>query len=99
MLAARWADHVTYPASSIKVVHLLHAIQHTGGGDQGLAFAIPVYGDSCRETGFVELTPLTQLLDATMLESDNDAANSIQTWFGTDALNQTVAAANGSGSE
>ena len=87
--AAVNADTGFYPASAIKLVHLVHSLEWiAGGGDP--ATPVAVYDDGCVGDGPGHDEPLGQLLAKMMLLSDNVAANAIQSHFGLEELAGTV---------
>lgn len=93
------ADHNStaefYPASSIKVVHLVHALRVANDGelDALLATEVRVYSDSCLGQGAHRLESLEVLLRSMMRDSSNVATNAIQDHFGVSALTETIAVA------
>lgn len=87
VLAARWADHPFYPASSIKALHHLQVVL-AGEGALGAPVTIPA--DSCTGRGSVGTVGLAALDRLMMLESDNEATNAIQHHFGLEALQETA---------
>lgn len=93
LLASLNPEHAFYPASSLKVIHLLHAIRWAGGRldlEAALATPIPVLEDPCAATGTSWVEPLSAVLEAMMVRSDNLRANAIQDYFGREALNATA---------
>ena len=93
LLASLNPEHGFYPASSLKVIHLLHAIRWVGGRpdpEAALATPIPVLEDPCAATGISWAEPLSAVLEAMMIRSDNLRANAIQDYFGREALNATA---------
>jgi hypothetical protein len=90
--AALNADARFYPASTIKLVHFVHALGWIGDGNDP-ATPVPVYEDGCAADGPAEEARLDDLLEAMMFDSDNAAANALQTYFGLDGLRTTMSAA------
>ncbi len=89
-------EHAFYPASSVKVIHHLHAIRWITtepNPEEASATAIPVYDDTCAGAGNARTEPLGDLLDLMMRLSDNPATNAVQDFFGLEALNLTAQAA------
>jgi hypothetical protein len=100
VLASLRPDHSFYPASSIKVLHHLHAMVWAGEQpdlDQALATQVPVYHDTCSGTGPASSESLEAVLRATMRWSDNPRANAIQDHFGIDAITETAESLVGTG--
>jgi hypothetical protein len=82
-----------YPASSIKILHAIHAMRWAGSEPDlqaALLAPIPVYQDTCAGSGPSWTEPLSTVLRAMMVDSDNQRANAIQDYFGRDSLNQTA---------
>jgi hypothetical protein len=101
VLASLRADEPFYPASSIKVLHHLHAVRWVAAQpdpDAALDTAVPVSGDPCRAGSAGSVRPLRDVLWATMQHSDNLTANALADFFGRDAINETAAVAAGTGS-
>lgn len=89
VLAALNADAAFYPASTLKLVHFAHALAWIADeGEPGIAITTPV--DGCAGTGEGPVRPLTELIDLMMQQSDNAAANAIQSHFGLAALVETA---------
>lgn len=89
VLAALNADAAFYPASTLKLVHFAHALAWIANeGESGIAITTPV--DGCAGTGEGPVRPLTELIDLMMQQSDNAAANAIQSHFGLPALVETA---------
>jgi beta-lactamase class A len=93
VLAAEDADVRFYPASAIKVVHLLAALRFSRGDPELLATAVPEFFDSCDGSGSSVERSMDDLLDRMLLVSDNEATNALQDFFGLEALNALMAEA------
>lgn len=100
VLASLRARDPFYPASSIKVLHHVHALRWAYSQPDpaaALATPIPVYRDTCAGAGDADLAPLDRLLVAMMQVSDNQATNAIQDYFGAGAINATASGVIGIG--
>jgi len=100
VLASWHADHPFYPASSIKVLHHVHAVRWAyaqADPRAALATSIPVYRDSCSGSGAADLEPLNGVLAAMMRVSDNQRTNAVQDFFGAGAINLTASTVIGTG--
>lgn len=91
VLANLNANYVFYPASTIKVLHHVHAVRWI----QAHGFAksvtpIAVYYLSCNGTDLAGKVPLTTVLNDMMFNSNNKRTNAVQDWFGQNAINDTV---------
>jgi len=83
-----------YPASAIKVVHLLHAMRWaTDRLDEPMGIQIPVFADSCSGSGAFSPRPLEHLLREMMIDSNNQSTNALQDFFGVEQLSETMASA------
>ncbi|MFH1331187.1 MAG: serine hydrolase [Actinomycetota bacterium] len=86
-------DHAFYPASSLKVLQHLHAIRWVAAQSDpaaALATPIPIYEDTCTGQGTSWTEPLAVVLEAMMVDSDNQRANAVQDHFGRAAINVTA---------
>ncbi len=93
VLAARWAEYPFHPASSIKVIHYLHVFLAAGDSlDEALDLPVRVFLDSCADSGASRQEPLGDLMNRMMIESDNQAANALQGFFGVGPLQATAEA-------
>jgi hypothetical protein len=82
-----------YPASSVKVLLHLHAVRWVSAqADRAAALAtsIRVYEDTCAGAGAFWTEPLSVVLTAMMIESDNRRANAVLDHFGMAAVGQTI---------
>ncbi|HSO00201.1 MAG TPA: serine hydrolase, partial [Candidatus Nanopelagicales bacterium] len=84
-----------YPASTIKVLHHLTAMRWVAQqGDISALYntQIPVYQNSCSATGDIDFEPLDDVLQAMMVNSNNQRTNAIQDFGPTNqaAINQTA---------
>jgi hypothetical protein len=94
VLASLNPEHAFYPASSIKILALLHAVRWAEAQSdpaQALATPIPVYDDPCAGEGTFWTEPLDAVLAAMMIDSDNRRADAVLDYFGRDAINATAA--------
>jgi len=86
-------DLAFYPASSLKVLQHLHAIRWVAAQpDPAAALTTPIliYEDACTGQGTSWTEPLAGVLEAMMVDSDNQRANAIQDYFGRAAINATA---------
>ena len=100
VLASLHADHSFYPASSIKVLHHVHAVRWAYARPDpraALATPVPVYRDSCSGSGASDLEPLGGVLAAMMRVSDNQRTNAVQDYFGAGEINLTASTVIGTG--
>ena len=83
-----------YPASSLKVLLHLHAVRWVAAQPDrtaALATPIPVCDNSCTGGGNCWTEPLSAVLTAMMVESDNRRANAVLEFFGFTAIEETIA--------
>lgn len=84
-----------YPASSLKVLVHLHAVRWvTSQPDPAAALEtpVPVYDDYCTGAGPAHSEPLSAVLRAMMVVSDNQRADAALDYFGREAVQQTAVA-------
>ena len=92
-LASLNAEDTYYPASSIKILHHLHAIRWVGAEpDPAAALEAPVavYDQSCSGTGTYRTESLDSVLRAMMIASDNRRTNAVQDHFGREEILATA---------
>ncbi|MEX0826215.1 MAG: serine hydrolase [Acidimicrobiia bacterium] len=90
--AALHADARFYPASTIKLIHFVHALRWVAQGNDA-ATPVTIFGDGCDPGAATGEERLDELLHSMMFESDNAAANALQSHFGLDDLRATMSAA------
>lgn len=90
--AALHADAHFYPASTIKLVHLVHALRWLAQGNDA-ASPVTIFGDGCDPGAPTGEERLDDLLHSMVFESDNAAANALQSHFGLDDMRATMTAA------
>jgi hypothetical protein len=86
-------DRVFYPASSVKVLAHLHAVRWAAAQPDpadALAVPIPVYEDPCAGGGAFRTEPRSAVLAAMMIDSDNQRADAVLDYFGTEAVNASA---------
>ncbi len=90
-LANQNANYIFYPASTIKVLHHVHAMRwiQANGFTKSLT-PINVYYLSCSATNLAAKIPLATVLNDMMFKSDNQKTNAIQDWFDQAAINTTA---------
>jgi hypothetical protein len=88
--------HAFYPASSIKALQHLAAVEWIVNGpdpEAALDTPVPVSLDPCTAGGATITEPLREVLRAMMIDSDNLRANAVQDLLGRDTINGVAAAA------
>jgi beta-lactamase class A len=93
VVAAHNPERAFYPASSIKALQHLHAVRWVmdqPDPQTALATPIPVYADYCAGAGQSTAESLSAVLEAMMVNSDNQRADAVQDYFGRDAINLTA---------
>jgi hypothetical protein len=93
VVAAHNPEHAFYPASSIKALQHLHAVRWVMAQPDpqaALDTPIPVYADYCAGAGQSTAESLSAVLEAMMVNSDNQRADAVQDYFGRDAINATA---------
>ncbi|HET7091656.1 MAG TPA: serine hydrolase, partial [Anaerolineae bacterium] len=90
VLAWLQADRVFEPASTIKVVQHLYAMQQVENGSASLAQSVPIYADisgSCPGTSITGSETLSNALRLMMWNSDNERTKAISVTFGIQNIN------------
>jgi len=93
VVASLHPEQAFYPASSLKVLLHLHAVRWVAAQPDraaALATLIPVCDNSCAGGGTCWMEPLSAVLTAMMVESDNRRANAVLNHFGLAAVGATA---------
>ena len=95
VVASLHPEEPFYPASSVKVLLHLHAVRWVAAQPDraaALATPIPVCDESCTGQGTCWTEPLSAVLSAMMVQSDNRRANAVLEYFSLAAIGETATA-------